>query len=245
MTSVTDPSQAPLVVTDPPYAVMGRTDKPFLARIVMEWTGLHNPPMHVEHWVEVGILTCLQHCDPVLIEITKLSVGKANRPVLGDEQMIDVELDRNTTLLPYRNDMWLIDWNDNMEKKRDKTRKAGTRGTIVDEPGMYIADALRNYLSHLLSDHVRLLKTLLPRFPATMKGESYLFVELVHYSDASIDVKSRPPHHLPYTLATSPAHFRTLVSGRRKAIEVREFSAINQGHQITICLSARPGTGTL
>ena len=34
----------------------------------------------------------------------QLEVGESDRPILGDEQLIDVELDRNTPLLPRRGD---------------------------------------------------------------------------------------------------------------------------------------------
>ena len=41
------------VVTDPPFCVMGVSDRPFLARIILEWAGTQNNPTHVEHWVDV------------------------------------------------------------------------------------------------------------------------------------------------------------------------------------------------
>ena len=74
----------PLNVADPPFIVSGTTDKPFLAKIKLSWIGNLNPPMEVEHWVKLD------------------SNRTALNPVLGDEQILDVELDKHTELLPIR-----------------------------------------------------------------------------------------------------------------------------------------------
>lgn len=57
--SVTDPPPSallePIIVNNPPFVVTSTTDEPFLARITFEWAGAdgQNPPMDVEHWVDV------------------------------------------------------------------------------------------------------------------------------------------------------------------------------------------------
>lgn len=88
MTCITDPPPSsfatPLSTNDPPFVVSGTTDKPFLAKVKLSWAGNQNPPMEIEHWVEL---------DPY---------HTAVNPVLGDEQILDVELDRHTELLPIR-----------------------------------------------------------------------------------------------------------------------------------------------
>jgi hypothetical protein len=44
----------PLEVSGPPFFACGTTSQPFLARLRFEWTsGSLNPPIEVEHWVEV------------------------------------------------------------------------------------------------------------------------------------------------------------------------------------------------
>lgn len=44
----------PLEVSGPPFLACGTTSQPFLARLRFEWTsGSLNPPIEVEHWVEV------------------------------------------------------------------------------------------------------------------------------------------------------------------------------------------------
>ncbi|KAL5512817.1 hypothetical protein ACEPAG_3083 [Sanghuangporus baumii] len=80
-----------LSVSEPPFAVMGTSNKPFLAQITLEWVGTRNKPTQIEHWVQ-------------------LYEGKSIRPVKGEEQVLDVELDRHTEILPRKYDSWKIDW---------------------------------------------------------------------------------------------------------------------------------------
>ncbi|KAL5482793.1 MLP1_8 [Sanghuangporus weigelae] len=80
-----------LSVSEPPFAVMGTSDKPFLAQIILEWVGTRNKPTQIEHWVQ-------------------LHDGKSTRPVKGEEQVLDVELDRHTEILPRKHDSWKMDW---------------------------------------------------------------------------------------------------------------------------------------
>lgn len=75
---------SPLSITEPPFEVSGTTDRPFLAKVTLTWVGPQNVPMDVEHWVELELLHSAIH------------------PVLGDEQVLDVELDRHTELMPTR-----------------------------------------------------------------------------------------------------------------------------------------------
>lgn len=46
----------PLEMSGPPFVASGTTAHPFLARVRLEWTsGSLNPPLEVDHWVEVRI----------------------------------------------------------------------------------------------------------------------------------------------------------------------------------------------
>ena len=60
VTCLTDPAPStlltPMVITDPPFSVVNTTDRPFLARLTLEWAGSQNSAMEVEHWVEVRIV---------------------------------------------------------------------------------------------------------------------------------------------------------------------------------------------
>ena len=43
-------------MSEPPFVASGTTAHPFLARVRLEWTsGSLNPPLEVDHWVEVRI----------------------------------------------------------------------------------------------------------------------------------------------------------------------------------------------
>jgi hypothetical protein len=61
---------------------------------------------------------------------------------------------------------------------------------------------------------------ILPRFPMTQKGKT-ICIPVSCLTKHFIDAKNRSSAStLPYQLVFSPAYFKTLVTGRRKAIEV-------------------------
>jgi hypothetical protein len=104
-----------MIVTGPPFSAVGTTDRPFLARLTLEWAGSQNPAMDIEHWVEVRSISI--YLALVGVErFVKLDALRAANPVLGDEQVVDVELDRNTTLYPirknHRQPAWELDGRD-------------------------------------------------------------------------------------------------------------------------------------
>lgn len=47
-----------------------------------------------------------------------MDLNYSPKPVLGDEQYIDVELDRHTVFLPRREDKWEMDWFSDSDQKR-------------------------------------------------------------------------------------------------------------------------------
>ena len=60
VTCGTDPPPSafvnPISVSEPPFCLMGSTDKPFLARITLEWAGEdRNKPTQIDHWIEVSV----------------------------------------------------------------------------------------------------------------------------------------------------------------------------------------------
>ena len=64
-------------------------------------------------------------------------MGKTGRPVKGDDQVIDIELDRHTELLPRRDDAWKVDWS--ISTEADSTtidqKSKGTEALAGAEPG--------------------------------------------------------------------------------------------------------------
>ncbi|KAH7915481.1 hypothetical protein BJ138DRAFT_997877 [Hygrophoropsis aurantiaca] len=163
----------PLTVDGPPFVAIGTTDQPFLARLTFTWAGKQNPPLDIDHWVEL---------DPF----------KSGSSTLGEEQIIDVELDRNTELLPARPELKLPA----LEKEIVKSAKGDVENLTPDPR---------------TAAYGSILKSLLPRIPLTMKGK------IRHYK---LYVKGRSAPQVPYKLVASPAHFFHLLPGRRKAIEV-------------------------
>ncbi|KAI0264001.1 hypothetical protein BC834DRAFT_885036 [Gloeopeniophorella convolvens] len=181
-TSPTAALADPLVVSGPTFFASGTTAQPFLARIRFEWAGGSlNPPLEVEHWVELDAI-------------------HAGTPVLGDEQVLDVELDRNTVLLPATSATEAVDpWSLGADALpiRTKLEPAPTE----DRPPAYVV----------------LLEMLVPGFPLTLR-----------------DVKGKVPANLPnlpYKLVHSPVQFRTLVLGRRKAIEWARARALREAYE--------------
>ncbi|CAL1712654.1 unnamed protein product [Somion occarium] len=209
---ITDPPAStlvqPITLDAPPFVLTSTTDRPFLASLRFHWTGRDglNPPITVEHWVEL---------DPLHL----------STPVLGDEQVFDVELDRTTELLlpASREDQRIVTWeiqdsdealisesicdnrNPNSNRKSDndeavkKDHEEGDQKDSSPDPD---------------PAYVVKLKALLPQFPITLK-----------------DVKGRPPRQLPYHLAVTPAQFLNLVHGRRKAIEWGRARALHEAYE--------------
>ncbi|KAI0250987.1 hypothetical protein BJV78DRAFT_517407 [Lactifluus subvellereus] len=120
---------APLEVSGPSFFVSGTTAHPFLARLRLEWTsGSLNPPLEVDHWVELDML-------------------RAGAPVLGDEQVLDVELDHNTVFRPVAN------------------------STKAPDPLFLYNESRHNQVEPgpAIPGYVVLLRSLVPKFPLTLR----------------------------------------------------------------------------
>ncbi|TFY82298.1 hypothetical protein EWM64_g1713 [Hericium alpestre] len=199
VTCLTDPPPSsftePIVITASPFATARTTDRPFLARVTLTWAGAHNPAMEIDHWIELDAL-------------------KAANPVVGEEQVLDVELDRATELHPMRLEANRLDaslW----ERKVDSKKSSAPRESAVagQDPDDMIEDP----------SHVAILKSLVSRFPLTQR-----------------DVKGRNAPQVPYKLISSPTHFRNLVVGRRKAIEWARAQALKQSYEEHVRQSSSP-----
>jgi len=110
--------------------------------------------MEVEHWVEL---------DPFHTSIVN--------PVLGDEQVLDVELDRCTMLLPIRQ----VNASTARKHKGDQFNKSAEERSQSepDEPCKQSLVRVYVRLKDLITssiDYSAVLKSLLPRYPMTMKG---------------------------------------------------------------------------
>lgn len=162
-------SPVPLTVDKQPFAVIGTADDPFLAKVFLEWIG--GGRLEIEHWVDL---------DP----------SKSSTSVLGSDEMIDVEVDRNVTLLPVSSGalppLPSLDRQLSPDSFIAPPDLSGSRASVG--PSEY--------------PHEQILRSLLPRAPMTAK-----------------DVKPRSNIRVPYKLVPSPGHLLALLPGKRKAIE--------------------------
>ncbi|CAA7268178.1 unnamed protein product [Cyclocybe aegerita] len=195
------------VVTSPPFVVFGFSDRPFLARIDLSFCGTPSQGKQIHvfyHWVDL---------DPI----------HTSQVVMGEEQMVDVELDKNTAVKPpqlnYTPGLSKSLWN--MPVNGNSSRGVQAK---QDEGG----DALEICSD---ADDENILSKIAKQFPMTRK-----------------DIKGPRPQgvDLPYFLASDPMHFKSLVVGRRKAIEWARARAVQLAYnevvqkdnqQPSICLS--------
>ncbi|KAF8643233.1 hypothetical protein AX16_009122 [Volvariella volvacea WC 439] len=183
-------------ISEPPYAVMGTTDQPFLARVELLFNGTerdkNGQTVVLEHWVDL---------DPL----------RSSNVVLGEEQVVDVELDRMTLMAEQKREnpvltsrlLWdaLRAYPLNPQSSHDKKMQGRSSGTPEVE------------------DYEQMLKSLLPKCPMTLRDTP----------------GGRPPREpLPYRLVSTPAYFKSLVPGRRKAIEWGRARALQELYERSI-----------
>ncbi|TFK74090.1 hypothetical protein BDN72DRAFT_893321 [Pluteus cervinus] len=184
-----------LIANEPPFVVVGATKEPFLAQIDLVFNEINDGSGLVakqtasfEHWVELELL---------------------NSPniVLGDEQMVDIELDRLTVVGPIRPGhsplpqkvLWDLMRGVMSNSEASKPKVEQEEATDVD-------------------DWDPILTQLLPKCPMTLK-----------------DVRGRMPNPPPaYKLVSSPKQFLKLIPGRRKAIEWGRSLALRDLYMQTI-----------
>ncbi|KAF8526153.1 hypothetical protein JB92DRAFT_1188905 [Gautieria morchelliformis] len=189
---VTQPAVfTPILVSRPPFTACSTTDRPFLARLILEWVGEQNHAFEVDHWVELDQL-------------------KAARPVLGDEQMVDVELDRNTIFLPVQDTVNTVPWNGDGDCTRNDV--VGSHISSLQHGSLAVRESTS---SSSEPEYIRLLRSIVPRFPMTTQ-----------------DLGTRQTPTLPYILYPSRVKLLSLVPGRRKAIEWSRALAIRTEYDI-------------
>jgi len=92
----------PLVASGPPFFVESTTDAPFLARVTLDWNGQTNAQTVVEHWVQVSISRLGNASRLTQFWCRQVDRLRTGYVTFGQEQLLDVELDRNTPLAPQR-----------------------------------------------------------------------------------------------------------------------------------------------
>ncbi|KAG6910869.1 hypothetical protein DXG01_007186 [Tephrocybe rancida] len=141
ISSLSNSGGAPLTTSKPPFVIVGNANKPFLARIELQFSGPSGPDgeateqtVILEHWV-------------------KLDLSNSPTPVEGEEQMVDIELDRGTILLPVQNGYAAIS---------SKAHWSKTSESLQD---------LSEVMSQLGKNYSDILKSLVAKFPMTFTKE--------------------------------------------------------------------------
>ncbi|KAG1732396.1 uncharacterized protein EDB91DRAFT_1251752 [Suillus paluster] len=162
----------PCTVDKLPFAIIGSFSEPFLAKVVMEWAG--GGRMEVEHWIDL---------DP----------ANSGSSVLGSEQVLDVELDRGTRLLPAPSGPTPPLPSLEREPAESTRQSAAKHQESGDEFG-----------------YEKVLRSLLPRVPMTLKDMKFR-------THVQVPYKLVPsPAHL---LALVPGRRKAIEWGRARALQ--------------------------
>ncbi|KAL0066435.1 hypothetical protein AAF712_006477 [Marasmius tenuissimus] len=183
-----------LSTKDPPFVVVGTTAEHFLANVELKFNPSMTRPegqtVVYEHWVGLDM------------------VGSAS-PCKGEEQVVDVELDRDTVILPTKTGYSPITSKEHWDIVKTKS----------DSSSAPEADQEIQQKEGESTTYQATLQSLLPRFPMTMK-------DTVKSSNARTGAVPRVPYRL---VADVPA-LRSLIVGRRKAIEWGRAKAIRDAY---------------
>jgi hypothetical protein len=106
---------------------------------------------------------------------------------------------------------------------------------VSELPILVLVDRrLSGHLSFIpfFTGYVVLLRSLVPKFPLTLRGLEYVLSAPPLTRILMPDMKSTVSAPLPYKRVSSPAHFRALIPGRRKAMEVSAQVCIVNVHSL-------------
>ena len=151
----------------------------------------------------------------------QLDTLHVNTPTLGDEQVLDVELDRNTVFRHVPPSKQGLDpWNSDSEHQPALVNPAPTL------PGVCLNSAARRN-AHMFFVLLFIFCRVYYSSRHTCPGVSVNFTRFGMYINchpvtefSGTDPKGRSSSPLPYKPVSSAAQFRAFVPGRRKAIEV-------------------------
>ncbi|KAJ3851176.1 hypothetical protein EV368DRAFT_65972 [Lentinula lateritia] len=195
-------SLAPLIATEPPFLVVGTTSEPFQVQIELMFNpstsgpGQNGQKVILEHWVGLDM------------------IGTNKLPTTGDEQVIDIELDKDTVLKPaqtgYLPAKARSHWENISNIKSSTNIKLGHPApSNTLEPT--IPGKLSDLSDYHFSSYHDLLLLLLNRFPMTLNGAE--FIADIPQTDRKM------ASDIPYKLPADSSQLKALIIGRRKAIE--------------------------
>ncbi|KAF9066826.1 hypothetical protein BDP27DRAFT_1296830 [Rhodocollybia butyracea] len=143
-------SSSPLVATEPPFVVVGTTAEPFQAQVELLFNsstsgpGQNGQKVILDHWIGLDM------------------IGTNKLPTKGDEQVVDIELDKDTVIKPAKSGYTPVNakshWEhvSNVALGRALKFKQGELSVDTAIPGSY----------------TELLESLVTKFPMTQKGAS-------------------------------------------------------------------------
>ncbi|KAK0226036.1 hypothetical protein IW262DRAFT_734187 [Armillaria fumosa] len=203
---------SPLNVAEPPFVVIGTAARPFLAKIELLFSHARGQDSQgqkfvLEHWIDLA------------------SPRPSKLPVKGEEQVVDIELDKETVFLPAKTNYVAVNAREHWQR----------------ETGVHPADSAVSYnltnmaainpssFSKNISETAKSLKAAPTEtgYPVVLRGLLSSFP--ITLEDIVANRGAAPPT-VPYTLVTSHDEFHELIVGRRKAIEWGRASAIREAY---------------
>ncbi|KAK0461154.1 uncharacterized protein EV420DRAFT_1762465 [Desarmillaria tabescens] len=199
----------PLSVAHPPFLVMGAAARPFLAKIELLFShargqNLDGQKFILEHWVD-------------------LAQRSSKLPVEGEQQVVDIELDKETVFLPAKTNYVAVNAKEHWQREigvdpgnpaiPDNLTSVVTIGPSTLPKNIGEAAKPHKTAPSAEVGYPVVLRRLLPKFPMTLE-----------------DVVAKRTPTVPYMLVASPDEFHELILGRRKAIEWGRASAIREAY---------------
>ncbi|KIK63837.1 hypothetical protein GYMLUDRAFT_196757 [Collybiopsis luxurians FD-317 M1] len=191
-------SFSPLVATEPPFLVVGTTSEPFQAQVELMFNpstsgpGQNGQKVALEHWVGLDM------------------IGTNKIPTKGDEQVVDIELDKDTVVKPAKTGYTPVHAKSHWENAANVASGRGIKTEIEDSSTSLAAEFT------IPSSYNELLESFLKDYPMTLKDAPSNF--------------SKPAMDFPYKVVPGTAQLNALVVGRRKAIEWARARAIQAAY---------------
>ncbi|KAF5391745.1 hypothetical protein D9757_001621 [Collybiopsis confluens] len=194
-------SFAPLVANEPPFLVVGTTSEPFQAHVELMFNpstsgpGQNGQKVVLEHWVGLDM------------------IGTSKMPTKGDEQVVDIELDKDTVIQPAKAGYTPV----NAKSHWEHIANVASRKAVKTEPEDM---SLLTAEVKIPDSYTELLETLSSQYPMTIRDAPS------HVSKSASD--------LPYKLLPGPQQLNALVVGRRKAIEWARAKGIQKAYTVRV-----------
>ncbi|KAJ3877470.1 hypothetical protein F5051DRAFT_5104 [Lentinula edodes] len=203
-------SLTPLIATEPPFLVVGTTSEPFQVQIELMFNpstsgpGQNGQKVILEHWVGLDM------------------IGTNKLPTKGDEQVIDIELDKDTVLKPAKTGYPPVKARSHWENMSNIKSSTNIKHKLDDPAPLNAVEP------NIPGSYHDLLLLLLNRFPMTLSD--------IPQNDRKM------ASDIPYKLPADSNQLKALIIGRRKAIEWARAKALQGAytHHIEVLRERNP-----